>query len=147
MTISLLAFDLQGSPVPTDTASVLRYLGMCSQTQGRPISAKVRRGVWTLPNVSSEFFQITDENISCPCVIVVMLGPRHINTYSDIGKARVYKQIYPILNVLADKIGSGYDRTEVRHAETGETVYELYGDLTEFNAYLASRSRKLIKAI
>lgn len=147
MAISLLAFNLQGSPVPTDTASVLRYLGMCSQIQNRVISAKVRRGVWNLPYVSSEFFQIIDDNVTCSCVIVVMLGPRHINTYSDIGKARVYKQIYPILNVLADKIGSGYDRTEVRYMETGETVYELHGDLTEFNAYLASRSRKLIKAV
>lgn len=147
MTISLLAFDLQGSPVPTDTASLLRYLGMCSQTQNRKIQAKVRRGDWNIPNISSEFVQIIDETIECPCVIVILLGPKHINTYSDIGKARVYRQVYPVLNAIADKIGSGYDRTEVRHMETGETVYELYGDLTEFNNYLASRSRRLIKAI
>lgn len=147
MTINLFACDLQGSPIPTDTRSILRWLGFSTHTQGREFSAKVQRGGLKLPdNVSCEFFRITDKQVVCPCVFVVLLGPLHIHNYSDIGKARIYRQIDPILNIVADLIGIDYEKTEVRHMVTGETLYELYGDLASFNNYMASRSRKLIKA-
>lgn len=148
MAINLFAIDLQGSPIPSDPKTLMHWMGLGTHTQGKTISATVRRGDLKLPdNVSCEFFHIADENIDCPCVIVVLVGPRNIHEYSDIGKGRIYKQMNPILNGLADRIGKGFERTVTRHMVTGETVYELYGDLTHFNNHIAQRLRRLIKTV